>query len=129
MSKTKREQDEMQRLQEEEEELRLAKALRFLGRPGPVKVPPPKDHGYFTGWEFNLYTKEVYPVCTGTMVHWRNATEPRPGWGSQNGVWLYRTKLEATVALRLAQERASARELADLDRRIEELESSENPGV
>ncbi len=120
---TKREQAHVAAL---EEQLRLAKALRWSNAPAPDRIPLPES-GYVNGWDFNDYQNgKVTKGWTEKYAHgysdvWRDGTEKEYIPGSQNGRRLYATQLDALIALRMAKELDCAKILANIDRQIDEM--------
>lgn len=118
----KREQTEMASLREQ---LALAKALRWIGIEPPKKIPPPSGYGsrYNNGWNFNTYQDgRIFKAWSESTAHGDGHLDDstRRQTGSQNGVSLYTSALDALIGLRLAKEAECARILAQIDRRIEE---------
>jgi hypothetical protein len=123
MAMTKAEKAAMDAMRQE---LAEARALRWLGAPPPVRsVLPPSGRGdpaYRNGWEFNAYTAKVFPQWTESVSHGAGHRTDDGAWrariASQNGRALYATKLDATIALRLATEARCAQDLARIDAMI-----------
>lgn len=118
----KREEAEMASLRNQ---LALAKALRWIGIEPPKKIPPPSGYGNprNNGWNFNAYQDgRVFKAWSESTAHGDghlDDVQSRQA-GSQNGVSLYTTALDALIGLRLAKEAECARILAQIDRKIEE---------
>jgi hypothetical protein len=105
------------------ENAKIAKALRWT-EPKPERDLPKPDYqiglGTFTsGWDYNTngYTPNVYQAWSESVSH--GAGEKRDGYGSQNGIDLYSTKLLALKALRADMELNFAKKLLKIDEQIE----------
>ncbi len=116
---------EKQHLQDLERQLREAKALRFTD-PVEVDLPPPDNFRALSkGWSFwvpTVYLRHNSPrvekACSSSISH-------GTGWEkvcSQNPRWLYSTELLAWKAARREAEEETARLLAYIDERIENLQ-------
>ena len=96
-------------------EVRVAKAFR-LGSPVARDLPPPTGSLALTrGWNFNWHSKAVFMACSDVISNgegWEKTT-------SQNPRHLFSTELVALKALRYEVAYRAARELADIDARIE----------
>ena len=116
------------------QELAEARALRFLGIPEPTRMPLP-EKGYVNGWEFNAYDWGVGKAWTALRSHGRHIHRTDDGdsyrrdiSSSQGGRPIYASKLDAMIALRLAKERECAKQLGDLDQRIEAVRANSSDG-
>lgn len=132
MAMSKREQLELDTLRQRVAEL---EALRITTPPPTRDLPRPAPDSPFGtttfGWNFNSYTKRVYPVsseshahCDGKHVNRSSTRDYHSGW-SQYGVDLYSTPQRAYLALRAAVEAEYAKVLAEIDAAMAELEEME----
>lgn len=127
MAMTKKEREAMDALIERVE---LVAALRWTeGVEKDVPAPQPGEHGtrYTEGWDFNVYSKEIWRYWSTSVSHGKGDA-PKSGErytsGSQNGRRLYSSELLAAKALRHALEKEAAAKLLDVDRRIAQLKSA-----
>jgi hypothetical protein len=105
------------------EELKTRLALRFTGD-GPIEpdVPIPFNFSELsTGYLFNSYSKIVSPACSSSGFHARGRTDKTD---SQRPVRLYSTRKLALQAMRLEVELRCARELREIDAKIEAEETT-----
>jgi hypothetical protein len=118
MAMNKKEQAAFAALQKE---LRLAKAFR-LTDPVEKDVPAPQGSQKDTsGWVFNDWSMEVKPAWSSSVVHGVGYPARRKDIGaSQRPISMYSTKVLALRALRRAIEGRAMRDLAEIDRQIEE---------
>lgn len=102
-----------------EDQLRLAKAMRFTIKISPDVMPPAFENGkeLRKGWLFNTYSRTVERGCTCSLYHSFGTDEEAR---SQNPMPLYSTKRLALMALRNRVEIELARELAQIDEAIED---------
>lgn len=110
-----------------EQELRVAKALRWSNADVPAMIPPPKDTGtYVNGWRFSLHKGFIHgsihkawsDCASHGLGEWREEGA-KHRLGSQGGVPVYPSRHAALVALRQAFERQCAERLAEIDAMIE----------
>lgn len=104
---------------------KLAVASAFIRTPQvPKDIPAPLPtigakitHGY----DFNTYTQEVREYWSGQCTHYTENPEGKKGYvsGSQRAISLYRSKLLALKALRHEVENEAAKDLAEIDMKIE----------
>jgi len=118
MAMTKKEQQAMADLQQE---LRLAKAMRFTEDVRP-DVAPPSGSGLTKGFLYNNYIgghsgPHVEPACSGCVSH---AFGQDDHTTTQDPKFLYSTRLLALRALRHSVEIQVATLLAGIDQQIEE---------
>lgn len=109
-------------LEAAEREARIARALRWSDATDvPPDMPIPSGSVRFsTGWELNAHTSQVTRAWSEINLHGAGEYE-RPSrlrHASQEGILLYSTEERALRALRVIVERASAEQLADIDRRL-----------
>ena len=112
MAMNKREQAMVADLQEQ---LRLARALRFTPAVGPdVPVPDSERNKLVRGFLYNAYEGEfrVVPACSTSSFHSFGRNDRTD---AQGGVQLYSTHLRALQACRNDAERQCAKWLADID--------------
>ena len=109
MAMTKREQEELARLQRE---VCLNRALRWSASEPSPDLPVPDSTGFHTGWQFNLYTGVAFPAWSESSAHGTGHTRQH---ASQRGIELFSTKRLALQALRSAVERRAAEQLAGID--------------
>ena len=121
MAMTKKEAADMETLKRQ---LAEAVALRFSSEPAPVRMPLPTK-GYVNGWNVNSYGNgKIFEAWTERYSHGSghradDGTKYLPDLGaSQNATPLFKTKLEALIALRMHQEQECARLLAATDFQI-----------
>lgn len=102
---------------------KIHKALRWTN-PVEPDLPIPES-GYVNGWRYNSYRDgRVYPAWSAHNSHhdgdfyeqWKSAKVS----SSQRGVSLYSTKVLALQALRAELEEEYAKNLARIDKMIEE---------
>lgn len=101
------------------EQLRFNRAMRFTIKIRPDVMPPPfnSDEKLRKGWLFNAHSRRVEPACTSSIYHsFGTDTEPR----SQNPMPLYSTKKLALMAMRNEVEIKFAKDLAEIDKAIED---------
>jgi hypothetical protein len=105
------------------ENAKIAKALRWTdNNPDKDLLKPDYNSGFnsFTsGWDYNTngYTPNVYQAWSESSSHGTGIK--RDGYGNQNGIDLYSTKLLALKALRAEMELKFAKELLKIDEQIE----------
>lgn len=107
-----------------EEQLRLAKALRFTESVEP-DVAPPTDNtklskGFLFNDSFNYY--RVEPACSSIIYHGFGRNDRTTTQGARH---LYSTRSLALRAMRHCAEQRCALMLADIDRQIEQAEAEE----
>lgn len=112
MAMNKKEQAEFAALKEE---VCIARALRFTDPVSP-DVAPPKFGRLSTGFLF-AGTRGVEVACSSSTGHAYGRDDKTT---TQNPRWLYSTKLLALRAMRHEREIICARELARIDKEIEE---------
>lgn len=102
-----------------EQELRLAKALRFTEPVSKDVAPPPYRSADLLrkGFLFNAYSPRVEPACTSSGSHSFGRDDVTT---TQQPVSLYSTRLRALRALRNAVEIECAKKLATIDKWIED---------
>ncbi|QWY83682.1 hypothetical protein [Rhizobium phage RHph_X2_26] len=125
MAMNKAERAEMDALKTE---LALERALRWPCYHKPVALSAMEidawreRHGVevMPGWFFNSYARRVTHGCTGR--HGSDTQNPEGKYMSRERSPMYRTKVEALMALRHALTLEHARGLAILDAEIEEAD-------
>lgn len=116
---------ERQYVSDLQNELLIAKALRFTN-PVPPDIEPPDAFGELRkGWLFNVYSMVVVKACTSSVFHSYGNDSKTDAQGSLH---LYSTKLRALMALRNSMEKDYATRLARVDRMIEEERKNEERG-
>lgn len=114
MAMTKKEKTELERLQRE---LREAKALRFTDLVKPDVAPPERFADPLSiGYVYSVHAQRVEKACSSSIFHGY-------GWektNSQQPIWLYSTQKLALRALRAELERQYAKDLAEIDLKIDE---------
>ncbi len=96
--------------------IKRANTLAALRWTEPVEkdVPIPEHFTDSTsGWDFNTYSGTVRQMWSECVSHGDGLK--RTGSASQNGLWLFSTKLLALRALRHAVEREAADKLRKID--------------
>jgi hypothetical protein len=114
MSMTKKELAEVERL-------KTLLALRFTPDISPDIPKPESGQGeskIVNGWSFNAYSRRVYKSCSSVVYH---GTDKWDKTESQHPIEQYSTPLLAYKAMRREVEKECARNLRDIDRKIEEL--------
>lgn len=117
MAMTKKERAEMDDLRSQ---LNEARALLPWSADMPSSVPPPRE-GRFNGWDLNTYQDgRVFEAWSELSSNGNGHPPPGPRkyYGSQNGKWLFASRLDALVALRIAKTRDCAKLLARIDSEI-----------
>lgn len=120
---------EKKRLEDLEQELRIAKAFRWHE---PVEANVPRPTGWNTvteGYISHGYVTIGIRAEKGWSERSRHGTGPKPDpknyhSGSQNGIDLYSTESKALRAARAVIVRDMARKLAAMDSDIEALEAA-----
>lgn len=124
---TKKEQAAFEDLQRQ---LREAKALRFTEAPAPPDVAPPQSFsfGLSKGWvvlgDGDFRYLRIEKACSSSTYHgydWTNTSSQMPKH-------LYSARLLALRALRHQAECFAARELAKIDKMIEDEIATPTPG-
>jgi hypothetical protein len=107
---------EKARLDELENQLRIAKAFRFTDEVRPDVMPPARSNDLAKGFLFNDYTREVAVACTSSVYHAYGQDDRTT---TQRARCLYSTRLRALRALRHSVEKIVSEQLAEIDREIE----------
>lgn len=121
MAMNKKEAAEMEELRRE---LRIARALRWPDTPPPEPMPVPKGSETVMGWVAYGSASAVDEAWSQSMRHGRGRDPEQSG--SQRGIRLHRTKLDALLNLRAAKTREFAEHLASLDAQIEAERAASN---
>lgn len=98
------------------ERARIAQALRWTTPTAP-DVPPPTGAGLSEGWTYILSQARVAIACSSATAQGIGRSD-RTTW--RGAIWLYSSRLRALQALRHAVELRVAKELAEIDRAIED---------
>lgn len=109
------------RLEFLEEEVVLQRALRWTVPPEPIFPRYARESvfcRYDVGWAINVTTFEIFRAWSSNVKHGRGE-EPQNYRGLKGPIRLFKTRLDAALALRHAYERVSAAQLMKLDARIE----------
>jgi hypothetical protein len=97
------------------EELKIKLALRITENVKPDIPKPESGQTLVKGWSFNSYSKRVEKSCSTCIYH-------GDGWektSSQNAIEQYSTPILAYRAMRREVEKRCARELREIDIKIE----------
>lgn len=111
----KKEQAEIEELRNQ---LRIAKAFRFTEKVEPdVPIPELFSRELSKGFSFNSYTGEISRACSSSISHSVHNDEKTT---TQCPRCLYSTRTLALKAMRYEMEQRFAKELADVDKQIEQ---------
>lgn len=116
MAMTKKEREHLESL---ERQLREARALRFTEDVPPDVEPPEKcSLPLSRGFLFNSYNRSITKACSSSIHHCGYDDLKTTTQGSRR---LFSTELRACKAMRRELELQFAKELAEIDAKIEEL--------
>jgi hypothetical protein len=109
MSMTKKEQAEV-------EALKIRLALHFTSDVNPDISRPDSGQGIINGYNFNSYNKRIEKSCSTSYSHGNGQWDKT---GSQNAIAQYSSPILAYRAMRRELEDRFARELREVDIKIE----------
>ena len=116
---------EKQLLEDLQDKLRLAKALRWTEEVLPDVSPPALEDNFgalSTGFSMNSYSQRVVEACSSSCSHGLDRTDRTNSQGSRH---LFSSKLLAFKAMRWEIELKCAKELSQIDKLIEQEEINE----